>query len=236
MADFFDILLRNLLSIGILFLMTIVIGKKMVSQLNFFDFIAGITIGSIAASLCIDKTISYRHGVTSLLIWGVLPLIVAKVSLASLPARRILDGEPAILVQNGKILEKNLRKQNYHVNDLLEELRLKGVFNIAEVEFAILETSGQISVLVKAEKQAVTRADMNIPANYQGLSANLIIDGQILYEHLRLLNKDESWLIDELRGQNIQSLQEVLLASLDSEGNLYVDIKNDQLKELNILK
>lgn len=236
LADNLDIIFRNLIAVGILFLLTLIIGKKLISQLNFFDFIVGITIGSIAAALSVDKTITYPHGILSLIIWGVIPLIVARIALANIPARRVLDGVPAILVQNGKILEHNLKKENYHVNDLLEELRLKGVFNIADVDFAILETSGQISVQLKAQKQAVTISDLNLPARYKGLSANLIIDGRILEQHLKLVNRDETWLRDELQKQNIRDINKVLLASLDTEGNIYIDAKEDQIRELDVLK
>lgn len=236
LADNLDIIFRNLIAVGILFLLTLIIGKKLISQLNFFDFIVGITIGSIAAALSVDKTITYPHGILSLLIWGVIPFIVARIALANIPARRLLDGVPAILVQNGKIMENNLKKENYHVNDLLEELRLKGVFNIADVEFAVLETSGQISVQLKAQKQAVTISDLNLPASYKGLSANLIIDGRILEQHLKLVNRNETWLRDELKKQNISDINKVLLASLDTEGNLYIDVKEDQIRELDVLK
>jgi uncharacterized membrane protein YcaP (DUF421 family) len=234
--DNIDIIFRNLIAVGILFLVTLVIGKKLISQLNFFDFIVGITIGSIAAALSVDKTITYSHGIISLLIWGLIPLVVAKIALADIRARRSLDGVPTLLVQNGKILEDNLKKEKYHVNDLLEELRLKGVFNIADLNFAILETSGQISVQLKPEKQPVTVSDLNLSATHQGLCANLIIDGRILYQHLKLVNRDETWLREELKKQNIEDVGQVLLASMDGNGNLYIDVKDEQVEEFNVLK
>lgn len=132
--------------------------------------------------------------------------------------------------------ELRLKKEKYHVNDLLEELRLKGVFNIADLNFAILETSGQISVQLKPEKQPVTVSDLNLSATRQGLCANLIIDGKILYQHLKLVNRDEIWLREELKKQNIEDVGQVLLASMDGSGNLYIDVKDDQVKEFNVLK
>lgn len=234
--DNLDIIFRNLIAVGILFLVTFVIGKKLISQLNFFDFIVGITIGSIAAALSVDKTITYPHGIISLLIWGLIPLLVARIALADIRARRRLDGVPTLLVQNGKILEDNLKKENYHVNDLLEELRLKGVFNITDLDLAVLETSGQISVQLKPEKQPVTVSDLNLSATRHGLWANLIIDGRILYQHLKMVNHDEAWLRGELIKQNIADVNQVLLASMDADGNLYIDVKDDQVEELNVLK
>ena len=234
--DNIDILFRNLIAVGILFLVTVTIGKKLISQLNFFDFIVGITIGSIAAALSVDKTITYPHGIISLLIWGLIPLVVARIALANIRARRRLDGVPTLLVEKGKILEDNLKKEKYHVNDLLEELRLKGVFNIADLNFAILETSGQISVQLKPEKQPVTVSDLNLSPTQQGLCANLIIDGQILYQHLKLANRDEAWLREELKKRNIENVAQVLLASMNGNGNLYIDVKDDQVEEFNVLK
>lgn len=236
LADNLDIFIRNLIAVSILFLVTLIIGKKLISQLNFFDFIVGITIGSIAAALSVDKSITYLHGILSLLIWGLLPLLVAKIALANISTRRWLDGVPTILIQNGKILEGNLKKEKYHVNDLLEELRLKGFFNIEDVELAILETSGQISVQPNPRMQPVTISDLKLPISYKGLSANLIIDGRILKEHLKLVNCDEVWLMTELKKQNISNLNQVVLASLDMEGNLYIDVKDDQIEVMDVLK
>ncbi len=226
----------NITAIGILFFFTYLFGKKLVSQLNFFDFIVGITIGSIAASMVVDRTISYWDGIIGLVIWGLVPIIAAKIALNSIPARRIIDGVPTIIIQNGKVLEENLQQQKYHVNDLLEGLRQKGVFNIADVQSAVLETSGVISVQLKPDKQPLTPSDLNQAAAPAGISANLIIDGKILQEHLRLVNRDESWLKEELRKMNVEQISQILLASMDVNGNLYIDLKNDELETKDVLK
>lgn len=109
----------------------------------------------------------------------------------SQPARKIFDGTRTILVQNGKILEENLKKEKYHINDLLEEIRLKNVFNIADINYAVLETSGKISMQLLPGKQPVTVEDLKLTPQPQGLCASLIIDGQILKEHLRQVGHDE---------------------------------------------
>ncbi len=226
----------NITAISILFFFTFLIGKKLVSQLNFFDFIVGITIGSIAAAMIVDRTISYWDGVISLVIWGLVPIIAAKIALKSIPARKIIDGVPTIVIQNGKVLEENLRQQKYHINDLLEGLRQKGVFDIADVQSAVLETSGVISVQLKPAQKPITPSDLNKTAAPAGISANLIIDGKILQEHLHLVDRDEVWLKEELRKMKIESISKIMLASMDVNGNLYVDLKEDKLEARDVLK
>ena len=210
-------------------------GKKQISQLTFFDYVVGISIGSIAAALSVEKNISLREGISSMIVWTAFPLILSFIASKSMTARRLLDGTPIILIQNGKILEQNLHKAKFTVNDLLEELRIQGVFNIGDVEFALLETSGKMSVLKKTSRQTVTVSDLNLRSNSQGLCANLIIDGKLMSENIALINKSESWLKNELKERNIFSIADVLLACIDSNGNIYIDLKNQDPKVLNVL-
>ncbi|MGE5473594.1 MAG: DUF421 domain-containing protein [Ignavibacteriales bacterium] len=226
-----DIVLRNVSAILILFILARLMGKKQISQLNFFDYVVGISIGSIAAAFSVDRKISYFEGVISLVIWSVLSIFVAYLSLKSLKARKLLEGELRILIENGRIIEENLRKERFNINDLVEELRMKGIFNLSDVEFALLETSGRVSVKLKSQKQPVTPYDIGIPTTYQGLSTNLIIDGEIIKENLAYVKLDEAWLKSELNKKNIHSFKEVLLASLDTEGSLYISLKNKKQKD-----
>jgi len=147
-----DILLRSVLSLTILFVLTRILGKKHISQLNFFDYVVGISIGSIAAAFAIDNTIDYEHGVLGLIVYSAFPLIISQLTLKSIRIRRIIDGTPTILIQNGKLIEENLKKTKFNVNDILEECRLKGIFSLADVEFAILETEGKVSIQSKSQK------------------------------------------------------------------------------------
>lgn len=222
----FDIFLRSVISFVILFLLAKVMGKKQISQLNFFDYTVGITIGSIAATFSIDSRIAYPHGLISLIVWGLLPIAIAYSTIKSITARRFFGGTPTLLVQNGRIIEDSLKKERFNVNDLLEELRLNGVFDITDVEFAILETNGKISVQLKSQKEPITPASLNIPTQYKGLSANLIIDGKVMEDNLKLVNLDKNWLINELKKRNISSFDEIFLASLNSNGILFIDKKN----------
>jgi uncharacterized membrane protein YcaP (DUF421 family) len=141
-----------------------------------------------------------------------------------------LEGEPTLVIQNGKILAKNMSRCRYNIDDMLLQLRTQGVFNVDDVEFAVLESNGQLSVLRKSHKQPVTREDLKIPSGYEGLSSEMIVDGEIIYQNLQQNNLDEAWLILELERQGIRSPKEIMLASLDTRGNLYVDKKVDGLQ------
>ena len=135
-----------------------------------------------------------------------------------------------MVIQNGKILAKNMARCRYNIDDLLLQLRTQGVFNVADVEFAVLESNGSLSVLPKSHKKPVTREDLNVPSGYEGLCSELIVDGEVIYQNLQQNNLDEAWLIHELERQGVHSPKEIMLASLDTGGNLYVDKKVDGLQ------
>lgn len=225
LTDIYGTAAKSIVSITALFLITKLIGKKHIAQLTFFDYIVGIAIGSIAGSFSIDKNTMFSTGLTAIITWGFIAYIAAYISMKSMAARRFFDSTPTVFVQNGKIIDENLKKEKININDFLEELRIKGVFNIADVEFAILETDGELSVQLKSQKRPLTPSDLHIPTQYQGLSANLIIDGNIMRDNLRLVNLDEEWLKKKLLQRNITSEKEVLLAALDTEGGLYISLK-----------
>jgi uncharacterized membrane protein YcaP (DUF421 family) len=222
-----NVLIRSAISILVLFLITRLMGKKQISQLNYFDYIVGITIGSIAGQFSIDKSLPLAAVLVSLGVWGLFPIAVSYITLKSISLRRILEGTSTILIKDGVILEKNLKKERYHINDLLEELRRNGIFNISEVAFAILETNGQVSVLLKSENQPANRKDLNIPSEIQALSINLIIDEKIMSYHLNYLGLNEQWLLDELKNQKIMSTKNILLAVYDNKKQLHVYFKNN---------
>jgi uncharacterized membrane protein YcaP (DUF421 family) len=225
--DIFTTILKSLVSVVILFALTRMMGKKQVSQLTFFDYVVGISIGSIAAAFAVDPSINYAEGITGLLIYALFPIILAFISLKSYQVRKLLDGKPTILIYNGRVVEANLRKTKLTVNDLLEECRLKNVFNIADVAFAVLETSGKLSIELKSSKKPLTPEDMNIHTESKGLCPIVIIDGEIFDDHLMLIGKDKMWLHEELKKQNVSDVCEVLLGYIDSHHRLIVQKKNE---------
>lgn len=226
---YLQVVLRTILAFFTILFISRILEKDQLRELTFYEYVTGITIGSLAAGLAILIGTSPWAILLALFIFGALTYLLGFVSLKSRAARKLLDGEPTIVVQNGKIMEKNMGRIRYNLDDLLAQLREKGVFNISDVEFAVLEPHGKLSVLLKSQKQSVTREDLQVPGKYAGISSELIMDGEIIYQNLQQNNLDEAWLINELRKQEIHSPQEVTLASLDTQGNLYVDKKDDQL-------
>lgn len=231
-----EAIIRTLIAIVILFIVARVLGKKQIAQLSYFDYILGITMGSIAAMLSLDSSIKLVNGIMSLVIWGVASLLFSFTALKSMTARRVLEGVPTVMIKNGQIIDESLKKDKYHLNDLMEDLRGKGVFDIADVEFAILETDGKLSVLRKSQSEPVTPKDLNLSTSYKGLCANIIIDGKVMCNHLQMLGLDEKWLQEELSKMGINSYKKVFLATLDTNGKLYVDLKEAVEEKHNVLE
>ncbi|MBT9133793.1 MAG: hypothetical protein DDT37_01352 [Firmicutes bacterium] len=214
------VLARTFAAFVFLFGMVRLIGKQQLSQMTFFDFISGITLGSIAASAAGDLTVGWEAWVV-LVFWTGLTILSASLALYSRKVRKILDGEPTILVHRGKILEENLGKVRYTVDDLRAQLRAKNAFSFSDVEYAILETTGELSVLKRPHKEP--------PTEDNGIETELIVDGEIVSKNLRDLNKDEVWLRTMLKAYGVEFVSEVFYCSLDEQGHLFVDKYDDHL-------
>ena len=226
MNSIWHIALKSLSSIAALFVLTRLMGKKQISQFTFFDYVVGISIGAIAGAFAITDTIGYGRGMTALVVFALFPIMLSFISQQSYRGREILNGRPTVLVENGRILERNLRRSKFSVNDLLEECRLKNAYNIADVRTAVLETSGKVSIQLKPRNQPLTPKDVHLKSARNGLCTNLIIDGTVLWDHLQQLGKDDDWLYRQLRGQRVGDVDDVLLAYVDSADKLNVYTKN----------
>ena len=143
-----------------------------------------------------------------------------------------MENEPTIVIMNGKIMEKTLKKMKFRVSDITELLRNKDVFDLNEVDFAIIEPNGQLSVLRKPEFQNLTPKDMNIQKKPTGISTELIYDGILIEENLRQLDKDKKWLLKELKKHKISNISDVFLATLDPSGSLYIDLYKDHMNKI----
>lgn len=199
-----------------------VVGKKIITQMNFFDFILGVSMGSIIADALIDKEYPAVSEVTALILFTILTIIISYISIKSFKFRKIIASEPVILIKNGVLIDKNIRKLRLTVNEVLMKLREKDVFNLEDVEYAILERDGQISVLVKADKSYVTPYDMKLKVKSSGILRDIIIDGNIIEKNLKIAGIDKKWLEAHLKSNNIKNVSEVFYAGIDSNKKLNI--------------
>lgn len=232
--DLLDVIARCLVSLITLFLVTKMIGKKQVSQFSLFDYVIGISIGNFAAEMAINLDSSYLHGTVAVIVFGLVAYLVSIVTMKSLKIRKIIIGDPNILIKDGKILYSSLKKSKFDINDLLEEARINGYFDISDIDYALMEANGKISFLPKPESQNPTNKDLKVKVNKKGLCINLIIDGQIIDKALKDADKEKKWLIKQLKIKGYK-LEEVMLATLDQKENLKVYGKNVNDKTYNVL-
>ncbi|WP_087974102.1 YetF domain-containing protein [Oceanobacillus rekensis] len=231
MPELVLILIRSIAAFLLLLLMTRIMGKKQISQLTFFDYCVGITIGSIAATLSVDQNVKIATGLMALLVWGLFPIILAYMSLKSMWFTKMMDGTATIMIQNGKILEKNMKKNLFTIDELMLLLREKGTFKVSDVEMAVLETNGQLSVMLKTDQQPLTPHTLGIPSEPEHGPTILIMDGQLLDKGLKEHGYSKEWLLGEVQKQGAKDFKEVFLAQMDSRGNVYVDKYVDKEKQ-----
>lgn len=226
MSNFLNICFRTILVLIILFFITKMMGKKQISELNFFDYIVGITIGSIAADISLDIEKNMIAGIAALFIYGFISYIISFVSIKSILARRFFIGVPTVLVEKGKIIESGLKKSKIDVNDLLMEARENGYFNLDEIDYALMEVNGNISFLPKEKEKPVTKKDMKIKCSNEGLTVNGIIDGKYMVNNMKAINKDKEWLDHELKVNGYDNYDNILLATIDNNYKVTIYEKN----------
>lgn len=230
-----DVTFRALISLFTLFVVTKIIGKKQVSELSLFDYVIGISIGNFAAEMTINLESSEVNGILAVIIFGLIAYLVSILTMKSIVLRRFFMGTPTIVIQDGKLVKKNMKKIKLDINDLLEECRLKGYFDISMIEYAIMEVNGEMSFLPKSEYRELTPKDMNIKVPKESLVGNIIIDGNIMYNNLYMLNKDEKWLMKKLKEQGYNDIEDILLCTLDNNEKVTI-YKNNNIKVLDILE
>ncbi|MDI3311711.1 MAG: DUF421 domain-containing protein [Thermoanaerobacterium sp.] len=199
-----------------------IMGKQQIGQLQPYELVVAIMIADLVAVPMQNKGIPLLTGIIPIFTLLISQLFLSYVSMKSLHGREIICGKPTVLIDKGKILTKELQKERYNINDLLEELRVMGYPNIADVEYAILETNGCLSVIPKVDKRPVTPNDLNLTPQYEGLPLPIIIDGKIISKNMEMANVDMNWLNEQLKMWNITSIDNVILASLDPNNVLTV--------------
>ncbi|MDE3839206.1 hypothetical protein C0966_07530 [Bacillus methanolicus] len=220
--------IRTLLGFFVLFLLTRVLGKKQLNQMTFFTYITGIALGNIAGDMVVHRDIKLIDGVTGLILWAILTFTLEFISLKSSRARVLLDGDPTIVIKNGKILEKAMASNRLNMDDLSMLLRTKNIFSVSDVDYAILEPNGQLSVLKKVELEPVTKKDAQITTSpRQYLPTELIVDGKVVKKNLQELNLSEDWLNQQLLLQGIHKYEDLFFAELQSDGSIFIDKKTD---------
>ncbi|QGG47536.1 YetF domain-containing protein [Heliorestis convoluta] len=226
-VDVVGILIRGFAAYTFLLLFTRLLGRQLISQMTLFEYVVGITIGSLAADMTLAGSDNFWDGALALAVWIVLPILLGWFTLRSFWLRKIVEGEPSIIIVNGTIDKQALQRHRFNLDDLLSNLREQGVFNLHDIEFAILETDGSVSVLQKSQKRPVTPEDLHLSTSYTGLPTTLLEDGQIIEHRLREIRLSKEWLLTQLRNRGIKDINEVFIAQIDTEGKLYVDLKKD---------
>ena len=223
------VILRSVFILIILFAITKWLGKRQISQLSFFEYIAGMTIGDIAAQVSTGLDSKFFHGVFAILIFAVVPFLTGILSLKNKTARDFFQGKSTVLIKDGKILEDNLKKEKYTSDELLELLRGKDAFSVADVEFAVLEPSGELNVLLKKDRQPLTAKDIGLKVANEKEPQTVIMDGNVLDEPLSASGHNRAWLHSELEKLGVV-IENVFLGQVDSYGQLTIDIYNDKLQ------
>lgn len=223
------IVFRSILFLLIMLFTTKILGKKQISELSFFEYVSGITIGSIAGEVITGLESNIYHGILAILIFGFVTLIVDFLSLKSKSFRDFVEGRGTVIIKDGKILEENLKKEKYTIDEISALLRQKDIFRVADVEFAVLEPRGNLSTLLKKEYRPLTPKDLQIKMPNEKEPQTVIMDGSILDEALRSSGKSRKWLQLELDKLGV-TLDNVFLGQIDSYGELTIDIYDDKLK------
>lgn len=229
------VVVRGLVSLSSLFLIAKLLGKKQVSELSLFDYVIGISIGNFAAEITINLEASLIYGIVSVLEFGLLAYFISIVTMKSIKLRRFFIGVPTVIIEKGKIIESGLKKVHFDINDLLEECRSNGYFDISQIDYAVMECSGKLSILPKFIDKPVTIKDLNLKQIDQSLCANIIIDGKIMENNLSNMNKKIEWLNQQLKIKGY-NLDEILLATLDRNEKLEFYFKKISSNEKGLLE
>jgi len=229
MPTWVEIVFRSLGALAILFLMTRILGKKQISQLTFFEYVLGITLGELAGFISTDIEGHYFYGLTALFVWFIVPFGLEFLTLKSRKLRHWFEGRGRVVIKEGKVLEDNLKKERLTADELLEQLRGKNVFNVADVEFAVMETNGELSVLLRKEKQPITPSHMGQKVVNEVEPQIVIMDGKYIDEPLATLGLSRGWLNAELEKIGV-TVENVFLAQVDAYQQLWVDLFDDKLK------
>lgn len=215
---------RAILLYTIVLIVMRLMGKREIGQLQPFELAISIMIADLASIPMTDTGVPISNGIIPILGLLVMHLLISVINLKSIKAREIICGKPRILIYRGRIDEKALKKERFTINELEERLRGNNVVNLGDVEFAILETSGNITVIQKPEKRNTIPEDFNIVPDYEGISYDLVVDGKIMDKNLKKLGKNYQWLKNQVAKFNIRP-EEALVVTIDGKGQIFCQEK-----------
>ena len=224
-------MLNTFIRVSIIYILVLVImrimGKREIGQMQPFELVIAIMIADLASVPMADTGIPISNGIIPILALLLFQLIISIINLKSITLRKIICGKPRILIYRGKIDEQALKKEKITINELQERLRQKSIFTIGDVEYAIQEKSGEISVIQKPEKRNIIVEDLNITPEYEGIPYDLVMDGKIMYENLKKIGKDEKWLQKQVEKFKTKP-QDTLIVTFDGKGQIFCQEKQNK--------
>ena len=224
--EIIKVILTALLSVAALFMITKIMGHKQVAQLDFFDYVCGITIGSIGAELATELEEPYKP-LVALGVYGLVSLTLNLLAHKIPRTRKYINGTPSILMNEGKIYRKNLKKAKIDLSEFMLLCREQGYFDLDEIQLAVFEHNGKLSILPKAANRPATPEDLKISAKATHIGVEVIMDGRVMGENLSRLGRDENWLDLQLKSQGYESAKEIFLAVFRSEDDKLTLYKNE---------
>lgn len=233
--EYLTICYQALFSIIALMILTKFMGYRQVSQFSMFDYINGITIGSIAAEMAIDLEGNFMKPLVAMIVYTAVVILLSRLSQKSIKLRRLINGKAITIYQDGQIYNENLGKAKMNVDEFLVECRVNGYFDLSQIDSAVLEPNGKISILPVTKNRPATPKDLGIEPTQEEIFANIIIDGKVMPENLKHIGRDMNWLNQKLDGQNIKKIEDVFLAICDKQDNFYAYPKVNQIVDQDIL-
>jgi uncharacterized membrane protein YcaP (DUF421 family) len=219
--EIIKVLLTSLLSVGALFAVAKIMGHKQMSQLDFFDYISGITIGSIAAELATELEEPLKP-LIAIAVYGAAAVLLSKITSLFPKSRKYINGTPTILMNNGKLYRENLKKAKLDLSEFMVMCRQQGYFNLSDIQTAVFEFNGKLSILPVSKKRPANPEDLNLSPAPEFIHTEVIMDGRILDENLKRMGLDDKWLLKQLNAQGYKKAEEVFLALCDENNQLTV--------------
>lgn len=204
-------------------------GKREIGQLQPFELAISIMIADLASVPMSELGIPITNGIIPILALLVMYMFISILNMKSVNFRKVMSGKPSLLIYRGKIDEKALKKESITINELQERLRVDNIFNLGDVEYAILETNGELTVIQKPEKRALTPQDLNLNPDYEGIPYDLVVEGVVMHENLKSIGKNEVWLRKELKKFDA-TIENTLVATIDGKGQFFCQKKEDVKK------